>query len=170
MKYEIDININGSEQDISGVSYAETATAPQESSSQSGSTSNISMKSVASFVASQTIQPIISNVKSQLSTQIGLITGSTELQERINFGLSLVERTTSVIGVASAGAAIGSAIPGVGTAVGFVAGAVLGVVSQVIDYAFDKRELDTRSMLENYQLQQLRERSGVQFNRSRSYK
>lgn len=160
MAYEINININGDVEGLSdssaGVSAKPTATEQEKA-----------MKSLGKFVASQTIQPFIQNVKTAVSQNIGTITGQTELQQRINFGMEVVQYGVNAYKNAQAGAVI-SATMGKGGVVGAVIGLALTAINTMITVAFNRQQLQIEERMENYQLQQARNRQGIAFNKSRA--
>ena len=159
MAYEINININGDldeKQSISGMSATSSANNEVEKA----------QKRLGKYVASQTIQPFINEVKNAVSQDVGLITGNTALQERINFDFQLVQTGVGIFKNASAGAAIGAATS-VGGPVGAIIGVALSVLSFGMQAAFNQVTIDIKKNLENYQLAQTRERAGAAFNRSR---
>lgn len=161
MAYEIDINING---DMSELETQDTL----PSSSQKDETSKASkgVKQLSKYIASQTITPIISNVKSMVSQNIGIVTGNKELQQRVNFGLQLVETSTSLYSTAQAGAVI-TASMGLGAGLGLGIGALVGIANIGLQVYFNQQQINLQERMDNYQIEQIRQRQGMIFNRSR---
>lgn len=159
MAYEINININGDIDEGSttkGVSKS-TGTSDEIEKNQ---------KRLAKYVSSQTIQPFIQEVKSAISQDIQLITGNTELQQRVNFGFQAVQFGVNTYKNAQAGALIGSQI-GIGGGAGAVLGLALTALNTAMQIGFNQIQINLRQQQENYQLQQTRTRQGIAYNRSR---
>jgi hypothetical protein len=160
MAYEINININGDIEGLgtnsSGVSDKPTATEQEKA-----------MKSLGKFVASQTIQPFIQNIKTAVSQNVGTITGQTELQQRINFGMEVVQYGVNTYKNAQAGALIGTSM-GIGGATGAIIGVALTALNTMMTISFTRYQLQLEEHMENYQIQQARSRQGIAFNRSRT--
>ena len=158
MAYEINININnvGGEEveEQSGVSSKATNTEQQKA-----------VKAMGKYVASQTIQPFIQTVKSQVTQNIQVVTGRTELQQRVNLGLEMLQFGLNTASTIQGGVTAGLAL-GIGAGAGI--GIALAVINTGIEIAGNAIQLNMQERMENYQLQQTRERAGVMFNRSRS--
>ncbi len=159
MAYEIDININGSVDDLEATGTAKTTKDSQADASKG-------VKALGNYIKGQAIQPIINNVKTQISQNIGLITGSQELQERVNFGLQMIETGQSLWTSAQGGIALGQA--GGGSA---VAGATIGIAFSLfnigLQVAFRQAQLNLQEGLENKQIAHTKSRMGAGFNKSR---
>lgn len=160
MAYEINININGDVEGLgsgsAGVSNKPKATEQEKA-----------MKSLGKFVASQTIQPFIQNVKTAVSQNIATVTGQTELQQRVNFGMEVLQFGNTAYQNAQAGAVIGTSL-GIGGGTGAVIGLALTALNAMLTISFNKYQLQLEERMENYQLQQARGRQGIAFNRSRT--
>lgn len=160
MAYEINININniGGEEveEQSGVSSKATNTEQQKA-----------VKAMGKYVASQTIQPFIQTVKSQVTQNIQVVTGRTELQQRVNLGLEMLQFGLNTASTIQGGVTAGLAL-GIGAGAGAGIGIALAVINTGIEIAGNAIQLNIQERMENYQLQQTRERAGVMFNRSRS--
>ena len=159
MAYEINININGDvdgSQSINGMS----------STSSANNETEKAQKRLAKYISSQTIQPFIHEVKSAVSQDIGLITGNSELQERVNFGFQAVQYGVNAYKNVQAGAIIGSQL-GIGGGVGAIIGLAMTAISTSINLMFNQLQIDIKHKLEDYQLAQVRSRAGIAFNRSR---
>lgn len=161
MAYEINININGDVEEgqaqIKGMS---------NTPSSSSSSAEKGQKALGKYVASHTIEPFIQNVKTAISQDVGLITGNTELQDRINFGFQAVQYGVNTYKNVQAGISLG-------TSMGMTAGTAASIaialtaISTMVDFAFKEYQKSIKMDLENYQLQQTRSRLGSAFNKSR---
>lgn len=147
-------NVTGKGGNVAGMS--------QASSTQSGGTKSniIDTKKLAKYVSSQTIDVFLNNTKSIISQNIGIVTGKSELQQRVNFGLEVVQKGVNVYKNAQAGALVFGAGGG-------IIGVALSVIAGIIDYGFKMAQLDLEKSLENRQISQTRSRAGAGFNRSR---
>lgn len=161
MAYEIDININGGEFSNDTLQVDDTA-GQKDQQTDAGK----GMKALGNYIKGQAIQPIINNVKTQISQNIGLITGSQELQERVNFGLQLVETGQSLWNSAQGGIVVGSAL-GLSTGAGAGLGVAFGLFNLGLQIAFRQSQLNLREGLENRQIAHTQSRMGAGFNKSR---
>lgn len=158
MAYEINININGDvEAEQAGLSQT-TGTSNENEKAQ---------KQLGKYVASQTIQPFIQEVKSQVTQNIQLVTGSSELQNRVNLGFQAVQFGVNTYKNAQAGAIITSSM-GLGSGPGVGIGLALTAISTAIQIGFNQLQIDLQNRMENYQLEQVRSRAGIAYNKSRS--
>jgi hypothetical protein len=159
MAYEINININnvGGEEveEQSGVSSKATNTEQQKA-----------VKAMGKYVASQTIQPFIQTVKSNVSQNIQTVTGNSDLQRRVNFGMETIQYGLNAFSNAQAGIGVVTALGGTATG-GVVLGLALTAIQTGIEVINNSIQIELQERMENYQLQQIRERSGAMFNRSR---
>ena len=159
MAYEINININnvGGEEveEQSGVSSKATNTEQQKA-----------VKAMGKYVASQTIQPFIQTVKSNISQNIQTVTGNSDLQRRVNFGMETIQYGLNAFSNAQAGIGVVTALGGTATG-GVVLGLALTAIQTGIEVINNTIQIELQERMENYQLQQIRERSGAMFNRSR---
>lgn len=163
MAYEIDININGGDfqNDIL------QADEPQAGSKDVQSDANKGAKALSAFIVGQTITPFINGVKTQLSQNVGLITGSQELQDRINFGMQMIETGSSLVTAGAGGVALASSL-GMSAGVGGVIGVAFAVVNMGMQIGFRQQQIDLRSDLEDRQIQHTKSRMGAGYNRSRT--
>lgn len=163
MAYEINININGDAEESQMKGMSATA------SSVTGKDDEIAknQKRLTKYISSQTIQPFINQVKNAVSQDVGLITGNTELQERINFGFEVVQYGVNTFKNVQSGAILGSTV-GIGGGAGAVIAVALTAMNTYMNILSNQLQIDIRKNLENYQLRQTRERAGAAFNRSRS--
>lgn len=140
----------------------------QTANTQSGDTKNktVKLEAVGKYIASQTIEVFLNNAKSVISQNIGLVTGKTELQQRVNFTMETVQQGVNTYKNAMAGKILFQSA-GLSGGLGAVVGAALSVVSYGINLAFKQSQLNVQEGLENRQIQQVRSRAGAGFNRSR---
>lgn len=140
----------------------------QSGSTQSGDTKSTdkNMRALGKYISSQTIETFIGNTKSAISQNIGLITGKTELQQRVNFGMELAQQGVNTFKNAQAGKLVFQGL-GLSGSLGVAVGAALSIISTGINLVFQQEQLNIRKSLENLQIQQTRTRAGAGFNRSR---
>jgi hypothetical protein len=161
MAYEINININdvtgagAGEKTPAGVSATPTSTEQQKA-----------LKSLGRYVSAQVVQPFINTVKSNVTTNIQTVTGNTELQQRVNFGFEIAQFGMQTFQNVQAGALIGAGL-GIGGVAGGAIGLALTAISTGIEIYGNKRQIDLQERLENKQLEQVRQRAGAMYNRSR---
>lgn len=160
MAYEINININS---DVEAIT---------ESGGNVAGMSNVgsnakSAKALGQYVAAQTIEPFIQNVKTQISQNIQLVTGNAELQQRVNFGMEIIQFGVNTYKNAKAGMVVSSSM-GMSAAGGALLGVALSVLGATMQIMFNQTQLDLQKRVESYQLKQLHDRQGIAYNRSRS--
>lgn len=163
MAYEIDININGGDFQNDILQPDE----PQAGGKDVQSDANKGAKALSAFIVGQTITPFINGVKTQLSQNVGLVTGSQELQDRINFGMQMIETGSSLVTAGAGGAALASSL-GMSAGIGGAIGVAFAVVSMGIQIGFRQQQINLRSDLEDRQIEHTRSRMGVGFNKSRT--
>ena len=163
MAYEIDININGGDFQNDILQPDE----PQTGGKDVQSDANKGAKALSAFIVGQTITPFINGVKTQLSQNVGLITGSQELQDRINFGMQMIETGSSLFSAGAGGVALASTL-GMSTGAGGLLGVAFAVVNMGIQIGFRQQQIDLRSELEDRQIQHARSRMGAGYNKSRT--
>lgn len=125
------------------------------------------LSAVGKYVSSQTISVFLGNVKSAISTNIGLKTGKTELQQRINFGMEMAQQGVNTVKNAAAGATMFAAA-GMSGPLGAVIGVALSAISYGINIAFKQEQLNIQENIENRQINQTLSRNGAGYNKSRS--
>jgi hypothetical protein len=158
MAYEINININnvgGEQQEPEGVSKQPTNTEQQKA-----------VKALGKYVSAQVVQPFIQTVRNNVTQNIQVVTGNADLQQRVNFAFEVGQYALSTYQNAQAGVALGTSL-GIGGLAGAGIGVALSVVNKAIEIGSNQMQIDLQSRIENYNLQQVRERSGVMYNRSR---
>lgn len=150
----------GTGQNVEGISQVSTTQGD-------GTPSNtVDLAPLRKYVASQTIDVFLNNTTSLISSNIGLITGRTELQQKVNFGMQAVQQGVNTYKNAQAGAVITSTM-GMGGTVGAVIGVVASILNLSINKSFRQAQLQLQQGLENKQLQQITTRAGANVNRSR---
>lgn len=125
------------------------------------------LSSLGKYVASQTIGVFLNDTKNAISQNIGLITGKTELQQRVNFGMQVMQQGANTYRNAQAGAVLTSTL-GLGTGIGVVIGVALTAIQFGINTAFKQQQLNIQENLENKQISQTLGRYGAGYNKSRS--
>lgn len=159
MAYEININING---DVENINSSGDVAGMSKTDSNAKS-----MKALGKYVAAQTIEPFIQNVKTQVTQNIQIVTGNSELQQRVNFGIQAVQFGVNTYKNAQAGAVVASSV-GLSAASGATLGVMLSVLSATMQIMFNQSQLNLQKRVESYQLKQLHDRQGIAYNRSRS--
>lgn len=160
MAYEINININGdieevnSKGNVAGVS----KTADNKEKAQ---------QALAKYISSQTIEPFIQNVKTQITQNVQTVTGNSELQQRINFGFQAVQFGVNTYKNAQSGALVANAA-GFSMSTGVLIGIALTAVNAAMQIGFSQYQINLEKRMESYQLRQVRDRQGVAYNKSRS--
>ena len=176
MADQIEINIymrDGGSGEQTAVADATGAGANVPGVSNSGNTSGGNTKNstanlgaIGKYVASQTIDVFLANTKSVISQNIGLVTGKSELQQRVNIGMNIIQQGVNTYKNVQAGRILFTS-RGMSGGAGAVLGAALSVISYGINLAFEQGQLNIKQNLENYQIAQTRTRAGAGFNRSR---
>lgn len=149
-EYHLIIDING-DIDDGGVS--------------SGSNNEVDkqQKALQNLVRYQVAQPFIQATKQIILNDVNTYYGSSELSQRIQIGLDTAH---SLYGGAVMGVNLASAL-GISKVTGGIVGVALTVGHKLLDIAVKQNEINNKTRLENEQLQILRGRAGIQFNRSR---
>jgi hypothetical protein len=133
-------------------------------SSDSGSNEvDKQQKAIQSLVRYQVAQPFIQSTKQMILNNVNTYYGSSELSQRIQVGLDTAH---SLYSSAKYGVALASSL-GLSAVAGGAIGVALMVGHKLLDIAVKQNEINNKTMLENEQLQILRGRAGIQFNRSR---
>src|SRR5574344_819599 len=101
-KYEINININGDIKDTNPITGQAQSIAEDKSSNKV----NSSTKALGNYIASQTIKPFINQATNYIVSNVELTTGSTQLQQKVDFAMQAVNTGISAWSNAAAGAAL----------------------------------------------------------------
>ena len=121
---------------------------------------------LSTMLASKTIDAGLKRVVSFVASNVQLVTGSSEMQQRVNVAMQIASygsQTLSNIATAQT-YAVGLGL-GVGT--GVAIGVALSLAQIGIDYAEKAAQLRINQIIENQRLEQIRSRAGYSFNRSR---
>ena len=130
-------------------------------------TGTVDYKPLKQYVASQTLTVFIDNTKDLITSNVGMITGKQELQQRVDFALSAIQKGSNVLGNMGAGAVITQTL-GWGKGIGNVIGFVLSFVQLGINSLMTQTNLNMQAIIENKQINQTASRMGASYNRSRS--
>ena len=120
-------------------------------------------KALTQLVRYQIAQPFINATKQMVMNNVNTYLGSNELSQRIQVGLDTAH---SLYGNIISGASLGAAL-GIGSVAGAGIGVALMVGQKLLDIAVRQNEINNKALLENQELNILRGRAGIQFNRSR---
>lgn len=161
MAYEINININATD-----LEQVESGQAEGLSASTTSKEQEKAVKALGTYVASQTIEPFVANIKQNISQNIQIVTGSSDLQQRVNFGMSAIQSGIGLVKNIAAGATIGTQL-GIGGTAGGLLGLALTAVNTAMNIAFEQQRINLQANMESYQLQQTRSRFGSAYNRTR---
>ena len=158
-KYELRIKIEdstGGNSQIAGGGSGASA----DSVSTSGTAVATKNIGLGSFVATQAVKPFLQQTKNFLVNNVELMTGSTELQQRVDFDMQLLGDVGTIASSTAAGAAIGGPV---GAGVGFV----VGIVQVAMGYYFNQQQINLQAQVEDRQINYLTNRAGPAFNMSR---
>lgn len=164
---EINIHLKGDVQDGDVVGNGQNVSGLSQQTKTDGSV--VDAKKLGKYISSQTVEVFLNNTKSIITQNIGLVTGKTELQQRVNFGMEMTQQAVNTYKNAQAGAVMFSSM-GLSGGIGAVVGVALSVIGTVINYGFQQAQLNLQQGLENRQISQIRSRAGAGFNRSREGK
>lgn len=159
MAYEININING-DVEASEITQGVSGTSGKASEQEKA------QKQLTRYISAQTIEPFIANVKQNITQNIQVVTGNTDLQQRVNFAMETVQFGVNTYKNVAAGAVIGTQL-GIGGVAGGVIGLALSAINTAMNIAFEQQRLNLQERMENYQLTQSRSRFGSAYNRTR---
>lgn len=134
------------------------------SSDNSSQETNKAEKTLRRLVKYQIAQPFIQSTKQMILNDVNTYYGSSELSQRIQIGLDTAH---NIYGGAIMGISLAGTL-GLSAGVGGAIGVALTAVHKVLDIAVKQNEINNKQRLENEQLNILRGRAGIQFNRSRS--
>lgn len=123
-------------------------------------------KALASFVKNQAIMPFINMSTNHITQNVGLVTGSQQLQQTTNFITQSVHTAFQANSMRSAGVLIGQQL-GIGGVAGGTIGLALFAFQKTLEIGFKQAQINLEANRENIELQQTRSRAGVAFNRSR---
>jgi hypothetical protein len=131
-------------------------------SSSSNSSDNAKDKAIASVdtaledtgkaIAFKAVKSIADQTVSFMTSNVGLTTGNTEAQQRIEFGMN----TAQQVGALGASLVAGNYLA-----------AALMILNKVTSISFAQKQIDLEQSIETESLNLSRQRAGVAFNRSR---
>ena len=156
-QYELRIKIedaSGGNSQIAGGGSSATSTGDVPKAEKSISAS------LGTFVATQAIKPFIQQTKNFLVNNVELMTGSTELQQRLDFDFQLLSDATTIVSSTAAGAALGGVV-------GAGVGAIVGGLQVAMGYFFNQQQINLQAQIEDRQINYLTNRAGPAFNMSR---
>jgi len=154
--YTIDINISSGKQ-----TKEDKVFAGQDSKQEPKEEVSDTSKSLGTFVATQAVKPFLRSAINFATSNVQLVTGSSGLQEQVNFAMQAVNDATSIVGMTSAGAVLG------GGPIGALVGFTIGVAQKGIDIVFNQLQKDVNMNNENKQISYIQDRLGASFNNSR---
>ena len=123
-------------------------------------------KALANFVKSQAVMPFITMATNHITQNVGLVTGSQQLQQTTNFITQSVHTAFQANSMRSAGVLIGQKL-GIGGVAGGTIGLALFAFQKALDIGFKQAQINLEANRENIELTQTRSRAGIAFNRSR---
>ena len=145
--------------DINGDGVGETSSAISDTEKAEQKIANTMKKLVKYEIA----RPFLNTTKQMVQNNVDTYYGSGELSQRINFGLSI---GTTAYHTTMQGMALSSVL-GLSTGVGVLITGALTLMQKGLEILSRQNEINNKQKLENEQLQILRGRAGIQFNRSR---
>lgn len=161
-QYEINININGDIKDTNPITGQAQSIAEDKSSNKVSS----STKALGNYIASQTIKPFINQATNYIVSNVELTTGSTQLQQKVDFAMQAVNTGISAWSNAAAGAAL-TASMGLGGPIGIGIGLALTAVTIGMDIMFKQQQINLNKGIEDKQRAYLQDRMGVAFTQGR---
>ena len=157
MEYTININVNGEADPAESPIASAANTAPPDSKDK------VKKGGAVTFIASKAIAPMVRSVTSHVTSSVSIATGSTELQQKTDFAMQLINTGTSAVSSIGAATAILGSIG---------AGAVVGIITTAISYATNiaikQAQINQRARLESENLSLYRSRFGAAYNMSRN--
>lgn len=136
------------------------------SDSQNSTSKTDAKKGITLLTVYNAVEPFINSTRQIIENDVKTNYASTELSSRVNLGLSIASMGIKTAVSVASGVSLASAL-GISTTFGGAVGAVLAVGTIVANYAVKVNELNNNMKIENEQLNVLRGRMGVQFNKSR---
>ena len=127
-------------------------------------------KAAGAYVAAQLIKPFISQAITFHTSNVGLVSGSSEAQAKTDLAMSTISGTTALISSAVGGIATAKLI-GIGGAAAGPVGAAIGAavfgVQKLISLNYKQQQIDLNKSVETQELNLARSRYGTSVNRSR---
>lgn len=138
-----------------------TATTDTDKKVATKTSQNKTQKNLGKYVATKTARIFVNSTRKIISQNIGMITGKTELQERVNFALETVETGLDIVSSGAVGASIGGAVGG-------ALGVSLALLQIGTNVTLNVSQRNFNKSIEDRQIKQLRERTGANVNNSRT--
>lgn len=123
-------------------------------------------KALKNFVKSSAIMPFINMSKGYITQNVGLVTGSQQLQQTTDFITNSVGTLFQANAMRNTGVLIGQQL-GIGGFAGGTIGLALFAFQKSLEIGFKQAQIDLERNRENIELTQTRSRAGIAFNRSR---
>lgn len=140
---------------------------PISNQGQSQNENLSTQKALSLMTAYNVAQPFINKTMSIIQNNVDTKLGSQELSSRINLQMQIAEfGTRTLVGVAS-GRSLASML-GLGTNFGGIIGGLVMVGGFAMNIMAKQNEINNKAYIENEQINVLKGRAGIQFNRSRS--
>lgn len=117
---------------------------------------------LGTFVATQAIKPFLKSAINFAASNVELTTGSSGLQEQVDFAMQFVNDATGLVSTTAAGLALTG-----GTPIGAVIGFAVGVAQKGIEIVNKQRQINLNKAIEDRQIAYTQSRLGAQFNSSR---
>ena len=168
-EYRLIIDINDFTSGSSGGSNPITNTSSIASGSTAQSQGNQTIQNGNSFNAMKRLvkyeiaRPFLNTTKQIILNDVNTYFGSGELSQRINVAMNTASTIRQSV---TQGLAL-SSIFGISTGPGILIGGALTLMQKSFEVFARQNEINNKQILENEQLQILRGRAGIQFNRSR---
>ena len=96
---------------------------------------------LSKYVASQVVGTFLANTKANIVNEIGMVTGRTNLQEKVNLGLEMAQKTTSLSTNILGGMTVATSL-GASSLAGGLIGAGIFIATEAINYASESRQLN----------------------------
>ena len=123
-------------------------------------------KALKNFVKSSAIMPFINMSKGYITQNVGLVTGSQQLQQTTDFITNSVSTLFQANAMRHTGVLIGQQL-GIGGFAGGTLGLALFAFQKSLEIGFKQAQINLEKNRENIELTQTRSRAGIAFNRSR---
>lgn len=123
-------------------------------------------KGITLLTAYGAVQPFISGTQQIIMNDVQTNYSNTELTNRISIAMDLANFGVKTAVSVASGVSLASAL-GLSSSFGAGVGAIIAVGSKVMDIAVKQSEINNKARIENEQINILRGRAGVQFNKSR---
>lgn len=124
------------------------------------------IRAVKNFARTQIIRPFINTAQNVITTKVNIISGQQQLKERWDALGTIAQSGVAVAGAISGGVALASAL-GMSNVLGAVIGASALVVGKSLDLLKESNRISSLKYLEDKQTQQLEQRAGYAFNKTR---